>query len=110
MVIWDTRNDLQPLKRRFVHRDAVTCVKFDTVKPDRLATCSKDRMVRIFDTKDGILLTHEHKIHTSGVYSIDWDIHNPNIITSAGHDKTVITSLVFNSPKCTIITKFSYLI
>jgi WD40 repeat protein len=44
--IWDVRNPLQPMKIQQSH-DLVKSVKFDTIFPDRLVSCGKDRVVRV---------------------------------------------------------------
>jgi peroxin-7 len=91
-LIWDVRNSLQPIKLQLAHAGIIYDIKFDTTNPDNIATCGKDRVVRIWDTKSGIQLLSQHKLHQSKVNAIDWNIHNPNVITSVGYDAKCITS------------------
>ncbi len=93
ILIWDIRNSLQPLKRRFAHMGSVTNIKFDTTQPGRLASCGSDATVRIWNTEsDGIYLTHEHKIHRKGVHAVDWNVFSPHSITSVGQDQSIIVA------------------
>jgi WD40 repeat protein len=70
----------------------VNDVKFDTNNPNRLVTCAEDNTVRIWTTENGIFLTQEHQIHRSGVKSIDWNVHDKNVMVSGGSDSKVIAS------------------
>lgn len=93
-MIWDVRNSLQPIKVQFAHTGVVYDVKYDRNNPDLLASCGKDRIVRIWDTKINIELHNEHKMHQGKVNAIDWNIHEPDSITSIGSDQLLITKRI----------------
>ncbi|KAL9643448.1 hypothetical protein ABK040_010063 [Willaertia magna] len=96
LVIWDTRNDLQPLQRRQAHSSALLSVSFDSFDVNRLMTGGKDQTLRIWNSvidsskQQGIYLTNEHKIHREAITSLDWDIHNPGVVTSVSTDETLV--------------------
>ncbi|KAL0490470.1 peroxin [Acrasis kona] len=100
VVIWDTRNSLQPLTRRYAHgsksksnKSSVTDIKFDFKQPDRLMTCADDRTVRVWNTKGGtIYLTNEHLVHREKVHAVDWNPHDPDVICSASADGTCVSA------------------
>lgn len=59
VLLWDTRNSLQPLQRRVAHgsdhhhrsattKSSVNDLRFDTNDCDRLVTCSEDHSLRIW--------------------------------------------------------------
>lgn len=101
LIIWDTRNDLQPLQRRQAHSESIQSLSCDSSDVSRIMTGSKDQTVRVWSSttnskqqQQGIFLTHEHKIHREHVKTVDWNIHNPHVVTSAGIDQALIcTSL-----------------
>lgn len=112
VIIWDTRNSLQPLFRRYAHgsskkqsktRIAVSDVRFDSNDANRFITAGEDHSVRVWSTRDtsaenkrdedssGIYLTEEHLIHRQEVNAVDWSIHDPNLIVSVSADNTVVS-------------------
>ena len=100
VLLWDTRNFLQPIQKRYAHGSktkhaAVNDIRFDTNDVQRFATCSDDSTTRIWQTStdqqhQGIYLKQEHKIHRKAVNAVDWDIHNVDAITTAGSDQSLI--------------------
>lgn len=97
LIIWDTRNDLQPIQRRQAHSASVQCISFDSSDVSRIMTGSKDQTLRVWSSitnskqqQEGIYLTQEHKIHREYVRTVDWNIHNPNIVTSGSMDQSMV--------------------
>jgi WD40 repeat protein len=108
VVIWDTRNSLQPLLRRYAHGNAkkrskavhaVGDVRFDSRDVNRFITASEDHTVRVWTTRDpgteaesnGIFLINEHQIHRAGVKSVDWNVFDPDLISSGGADCSIVS-------------------
>ncbi|KAG2381671.1 hypothetical protein C9374_006055 [Naegleria lovaniensis] len=112
LIIWDTRNDLQPIQRRQAHSASVQCLSFDSSDVSRVMTGSKDQTLRVWSSitnskqqQEGIYLTQEHKIHREYVRTVDWNIHNPNIITSGMREYEVEGSLVTEKTRPQTLSK-----
>lgn len=125
VLLWDTRNSLQPLQRRYAHgsnkanqksaNHTVNDLRFDSNDCNRFATCSEDHSLRIWSMSDdaqkqGIYLTNEHKFHRRAGRAVDWNIHNADSITSGGADHSLIDCSLSQMVKVTEYEKDGQLI
>lgn len=96
LMVWDTRNPLQPIllqpEAHYSNKGGIADVAYDCNEEhvNRIVSCSKlDRSVRIWNTSNtsnALTLQHEYKYHAQGVNCVDWNMHETGVVVSASDD------------------------
>eukprot|EP01056_Protomagalhaensia_sp_Gyna25_P004891 Protomagalhaensia_sp_Gyna_25__4890@NODE_516_length_3230_cov_83_832654_g405_i0_p2_GENE_NODE_516_length_3230_cov_83_832654_g405_i0NODE_516_length_3230_cov_83_832654_g405_i0_p2_ORF_typecomplete_len362_score66_18ANAPC4_WD40/PF12894_7/1_9e12ANAPC4_WD40/PF12894_7/0_21ANAPC4_WD40/PF12894_7/22WD40/PF00400_32/9_9e02WD40/PF00400_32/7_2e06WD40/PF00400_32/0_0045WD40/PF00400_32/66WD40/PF00400_32/3_4e03Nup160/PF11715_8/5_8e05WD40_like/PF17005_5/0_0021WD40_like/PF17005_5/3_9e02PALB2_WD40/PF16756_5/0_0052PALB2_ len=73
-------------KRR--HKDAVTCLRMNSILQNVLASCSADKSIRLWDLERGEM-ADKIKWHSDMVSSIRWHPLEGSILASCGQDKHI---------------------
>ncbi|KAJ6008452.1 Protein transport protein (SEC31) [Penicillium herquei] len=89
VTVWDVKTKKESLTLNNVGRKAVSAVAWDPERPTKLITSTplaEDPMIYVWDLRNSHAPERTLKGHESGVLSLSWCDHDPDLLLSSGKD------------------------
>ncbi|KAJ5923756.1 Protein transport protein (SEC31) [Penicillium verhagenii] len=89
VTVWDVKTKKESLTLNNMGRKAVSAVAWDPEKPTKLITSTpleSDPMIYVWDLRNSHAPERTLKGHESGVLSLSWCAHDPDLLLSSGKD------------------------
>ncbi|KAJ5089751.1 Steroid receptor RNA activator-protein/coat protein complex II Sec31 [Penicillium argentinense] len=89
VTVWDVKTKKESLTLNNMGRKAVSAVAWDPEKPTKLITATpleSDPMIYVWDLRNSHAPERTLKGHESGVLSLSWCAHDPDLLLSSGKD------------------------
>ncbi|KAJ5190890.1 Protein transport protein sec31 [Penicillium cinerascens] len=89
VTVWDVKTKKESLTLNNMGRKAVSAVAWDPEKPTKLVTATpleSDPMIYVWDLRNSHAPERTLKGHESGVLSLAWCEHDPDLLLSSGKD------------------------
>lgn len=89
VTVWDVKTKKESLTLNNMGRKAVSSVAWDPEKPTKLVTATpleSDPMIYVWDLRNSHAPERTLKGHESGVLSLAWCAHDPDLLLSSGKD------------------------
>ncbi|KAJ5093702.1 Protein transport protein (SEC31) [Penicillium angulare] len=89
VTVWDVKTKKESLTLNNMGRKAVSAVAWDPEKPTKLITSTpldSDPMIYVWDLRNSHAPERTLKGHESGVLSLSWCDHDPDLLLSSGKD------------------------
>ncbi|KAE8393631.1 hypothetical protein BDV23DRAFT_32988 [Aspergillus alliaceus] len=93
VTVWDVKTKKESLTLNNMGRKAVSAVAWDPEKPTKLVTATpleSDPMIYVWDLRNSHAPERVLKGHESGVLSLSWCSHDPDLLLSSGKDNRTL--------------------
>ncbi|KAE8147755.1 hypothetical protein BDV25DRAFT_28417 [Aspergillus avenaceus] len=93
VTVWDVKTKKESLTLNNMGRKAVSAVAWDPEKPTKLVTATpleSDPMINVWDLRNSHAPERTLRGHESGVLSLSWCSHDPDLLLSSGKDNRTI--------------------
>ncbi|KAA8644191.1 putative protein transport protein (SEC31) [Aspergillus tanneri] len=93
VTVWDVKTKKESLTLNNMGRKAVSAVAWDPEKPTKLVTATpleSDPLICVWDLRNSHAPERTLRGHESGVLSLSWCAHDPDLLLSTGKDNRTI--------------------
>ncbi|KAJ9290220.1 hypothetical protein DTO027B5_1380 [Paecilomyces variotii] len=93
VTVWDVKTKKESLTLNNLGRKAVSAVAWDPEKPTKLITATpleSDPVILVWDLRNSHAPERTLKGHESGVLSLSWCTHDPDLLLSSGKDNRTL--------------------
>ncbi|KAE8349360.1 hypothetical protein BDV28DRAFT_141423 [Aspergillus coremiiformis] len=93
VTVWDVKTKKESLTLNNMGRKAVSAVAWDPEKPTKLVTATpleSDPLICVWDLRNSHAPERVLKGHESGVLSLSWCTHDPDLLLSSGKDNRTL--------------------